>query len=503
MVRLADDLQKGRNFGYFVEHVLGVQLNHAQRRIAYVIDDNMAKDDREWGFRTLLVVAANQIGKTLITGCIILWGIMYKIGNDPDPKTWASSDYLWVHLGPVQGQSYHAYKDIKKLYKNQHDAQQGRGRFPTDLLKEVKIEKYYDGYETFAGAQAMFRTAEDKAEAVLGYRASAISVDEAAFVDHLSEIINTVLRMRLISTGGPLFILSTPNGMNDFFDEVDAVKADPDGAPMEMCWRKGADYLVWATIQDNVGYGYDQAAVDAMEKDLDESTKEQQLRGAFLEPAEAFFVPQQTILDCFKHDLPDEVAPVHGHQYAVFWDPSVSSDPTSCIVLDVTNPELWEGVYHRWYQKPMGITQLINEITAVHNLYNGFVASDGPTAPSTAVTGFDATSMGGSIVKQLLSHLYPKRPVNFGGPSLKLTALTDLRALMTKGTIVLPASWTKVRQEVMNYRLKDDKIRQDNVMALMGASVVAKGLAAGRQQADFDPSTIVYSRPVKKTLRWG
>lgn len=504
MVKLADDLQRGRNFGYFCKHILNVDLNPAQQRIAWVIDDATDKSERDWGFRTLLVVAANQIGKTLITACIILWAIMYKIGTDPDPKTWAGQEYLWVHLGPVQGQAYHAYKDIKRLYKNQHDAQRGQGRFPTDLLKEVKIEKYYDGFETAFGAQVMFRTAEDKAEAVLGYRAHAISVDEAAFVDHLSEIINTVLRMRLISTSGPLFILSTPNGMNDFFDEVDAVKSEADGHPQDLLWRKGQDYLVWATIQDNVGYGYDQQAVDAMEADLHESTKEQQLRGAFLEPAEAFFVPQAKILDAFDHTLPNEQTPEIGHRYAIFWDPSVSSDPTACIVLDTTDPDDWVGVYHRWYAKPMDIAQLVNEIGKVHNLYHDFRPTvRGPVAPSYAVTGFDATSMGGQIVKGLLNFIHPKRPVNFGGNAVKLPALTDLRALLTQGTIRLPASWTKVRQEVLNYRVKDDKIQQDNVMALMGASIVAKNMTLGRTQQDFDPHTVVHSRPTKQTLRWG
>lgn len=501
---LADDLQRGRNFGYFCEHILGVNLNPAQRRIAWVIDDSAPKADRNWAFRTLLVVAANQIGKTLITACIILWGITYKIGNDPHPKTWFASSYLWVHLGPVQGQAYHAYKDIRKLYQNQHDAQGERGRYPTDLLKEVKIEKYYDGFETFAGAQAMFRTAEDKAEAVLGYRANAISVDEAAFVDYLSEVINTVLRMRLISTGGPLLVFSTPNGMNDFFDEVDAVKSENDGKPGHMIWRKGQDYLVWATIQDNVGYGYDQSAVDAMEADLDESTKEQQLRGAFLEPQEAFFVPQTKILEAFDHDLPNEQVPIIGHRYAIFWDPSVSSDPTAVIVLDVTDPDKWVGVYHRWYAKPMDIAGLVNEIGKVHNLYHDFrPEARGPVAPSQAVTGFDATSMGGQIVKGLLNFIHPKRPVNFGGNAFKVPALTDLRALLSQGSIRLPATWTKVRQEVLNYKLDDKKIKQDNVMALMGASVIAKSMTFNRRQVDFDPSSVQRSRPTKRVLKWG
>jgi hypothetical protein len=493
---LQDLIRRGENFQVFTEEVLGVQLNMAQQRLArHMRVDNA----RQWMFKTLVVVAANQIGKTLIQACVILWCGLYKIGVDPSDKDkWQRAPYLWIHLGPVQQQAYHAYKDASLLIKNEHPAQGDRGRLPKGFVTTVKIENYYDGLEYWNGAQTMFRTAEHKAEAVLGYRAAGISVDEGAFVDHLTSVINEVLMMRLISTGGPLLVFSTPNGMNDFFDLADRIQAE--GKSVEdMVWHWEDQILIWAVITDNLGFGLDQEEIDRMERDLSPATKEQQLRGAFLEPLEAFFVPQERILTAFTRDLPNEQNPIAGHQYAIFWDPSISSDPTAVIVLDVTEYE-WEGVYFKHFERPMDVAGLTNAIWQLHGRYNGYHTKGQISAPSTAITGWDATSMGGQLVKGLLSGLQPQRPVNFGGNAVKTPALTNLRDLLTSGRLKVPAEWTRLRQEIMNYKLKDEKLKQDAAMALMGAAIIAEGMSMGQASMAFDVSAKV---TIQRPMSWG
>ena len=455
--------------------------------------------DRSWAFKELVVVAANQIGKTLIQACIILWACIYKIGLNPNLVTeWARSPYLWIHLGPVQQQAYHAHKDAKLLIKGEHPAQEGRSKLPKGLVTETKIESYYDGLTFFNGSVAMFRTAEHKAEAVLGYRAAGISVDEAAFVDYLTEVKNTVLMMRLISMGGPLLLFSTPDGMNDFYDEMDAIKSH--GEEVEhMVWVDENRYLVWAIITDNLGFGLGQVEIDRMEKDLNPSTREQQLRGAFLEPAQAFFLPQEPILKAFRDDLPHTQQPVPGHQYAIFYDPSVASDPTAAIVLDCTTWP-WVGVYFGHWEKPMDVTSLVGEMFSVHRLYHDYKDKNVLSAPTRAILGFDATSMGGQVIRQLLAPINPKRPINMAGaPAKKVAALTNLRDRMTKGEIILPASWIRLRSEILNYRLKDDKIKQDAVMALMGADMVASTMTGTMKSKKIDPHSRIAGR---RQLRW-
>jgi hypothetical protein len=493
---LEELLRRGEDFEVFVEEILGIRLNRAQKRIARRLK---LTNGRAWPLKTLVTVAANQIGKTLIQACIILWACMYKIGVDPSDKSaWEQAPYLYIHLGPVQQQAYHALKDCRLIMKGEHPSQDGRSKLPKGLVQTTKIDTYYDGLTFWHGAQAMFRTAENKGEAILGYRAAAISVDEAAFVDHLTLEVNEVLKMRLISTGGPIMLFSTPNGMNDFFDAADAIKTA--GTETEdMVWSADTAHLVWAVIDDNKGYGISAEEVERMERELNPATKEQQLRGAFLEPSEAFFVPQDQIIKVWQNDLPDEQAPIPGHLYAIFWDPSISSDPTAAIILDVTKKP-WQGVWQRWFERPLDITRLIGEITSAHGYFHNHSDNNILSVPTRAVTGFDATSMGGAIVKGLLAPVNPKRPVNFGGSAIKVPSLTNLRDLMTKGDLQLPPSWTGVRQEVLNYRLKDDKIRQDRVMALMGAAIVGGGMTMGLDQKRVDPHSRVTQR---KTLVWG
>jgi hypothetical protein len=490
------------DFRVFAEEILGIRLNKAQLRLVPILEVDSAL--REWAFKELVVVAANQIGKTLIQAAIMLWACTYKIGvPGTDMTRWEREPYLWIHLGPVQQQAYHAHKDAKLLVKGEHPAQAGRmpaaiKKAFSGMIHQTKIENYYDGFSFFNGAQIMFRTAEHKAEAVLGYRAAAISVDEAAFVDYLTEVKNTVLMMRLIASGGPILMFSTPNGMNDFFDQADSIRNDGHEIA-DMVWQDGHRYLAWAVITDNLGYGIDQEEIDRMESNLNPTTKEQQLRGAFLEPAEAFFVPQKPILEAFVTSLPHESPPVPGHQYAIFYDPSVASDPTAAIVLDVTHMP-WEGVYFGHWEKPMEIQTLVGEMYRIHHQYHNHSDRNVISPPSRAVLGFDATSMGGAVMKQLLGPISPKRPVNMAGqPTKKVAALTNLRDRLTNGQIILPASWVRLRQELLNYRLKDKGIKQDAVMALMGADIVATAMTPRMQQKKIDPHARVTRR---RELRW-
>jgi hypothetical protein len=479
----------------FAEEVLGLSLNKAQWRIARVLDG--VEEDGQWPLKELVVVAANQIGKTLFQAVVMLWASIYKIGVDPrDAKAWEAAPYLWIHLGPVQQQAYHAHKDAKLLLRGEHPAQT-QCRLPKGLVTEAKIENYYDGFNLFNGATIMFRTGEQRAEAILGYRAAAISCDEAAFFSELTETKNTVLMMRLIASGGPVLFFSTPNGMNDFYDEAENIRVK--GREVEdMVWEQGNKLLVWATITDNEGYGLTSDEIARMERDLNPATKEQQLRGAFLEPTEAFFVPQKPIVDSFRKEMPTEVGPIAGNKYAIAWDISVASDPTVAYVLDVTKWP-WQAVKEVYYFKPLSATALVGEIHKLHNLYNG---EYDPVfgARSTATTGFDATSMGGAVMRQLLTGLHPKKPINMAGsPKKKLEGLTNLKARLTKGELHIPYEWNGLRQEVLNYRLKDDKIRQDRVMALMMADMVATGISGSKPSVPVNPHAKVTR---KRVLTW-
>lgn len=498
--RVLDVIRRGRDPLVWFREVFGVEPNPAQRRWIKLIAPDT--DGWQWRLKAVLHVAANQIGKTLGLALLILWAAWYKIGVDPTGR-WQQAPYVWFHLAPTQPQAYLPLTDMRLLLEGVHPAQPAEGgpfqevlkTLVRPLIQEVKIEQYYDGLSLWNGALIQFRTTDDKAKALQGRRAAGISYDEAAFEDHLTSVINETLLMRLIASGGPLWLVSTPNGINDWYEVVIAVQEsahprevidDPDhpllggsavcGEPLPM-WENEQDWgLVWSTVADNIGFGIRAEEAARMERDLDPATKEQQLRGAFLEPAEAFFVPSAIIDQAFRKGLPDEVEPKVGHKYVISWDPSQTTDPTVVIVIDVTRKP-WVGVYFRRYEKPLGETGLLTEIFKLHAYYNG-----GSTErmlhqkPPRALTVFDSTSMGGAMIAASLQKLSPRKALNLAGPNAKRIGLTDLRTALNTGVLLLPASWLRVRREVLTYKLPDDKIQQDCVMTLLGnVSVASKG----------------------------
>lgn len=470
----------------FAEEVLGVDLNPAQKRWFRYIQPKAP--GWQWRYQRVIHVAANQIGKTVAVAILILWACTYKIGIDPARPDWETHPYAWAHVAPTQAQAYHPLRDIRLLIKGAHPAQQKTGRkchFPTAMVQETKVDVQFDGIlvkSTSGGSICQFRTSSDKAAALLGYRFDAISFDEAAFEDHLIDTIDETLMMRLIASRGPLFPVSTPNGRNDFFEIVEEVKGR-DIQPEPMVWLepdKGYA-LCWSTVDDNIGYGIDPDEAKKMEIRLGES-KEQALRGAFLDPKEAFFVPQEPIIAAMgigegmsaqtARKLPAEDEPKVGHRYVIFWDPSVSNDPTACVVIDVTK-EPWVGVMQRYFEKPLDTTRLLYEIKTIHAHWNSAEDRTGLVGSSRAITGFDSTAMGGKMWADMLRDLRPNRPFDFAGPDKKTKTLLDLRNRLATGRLLLPAAWQGWRQEVMSYRLDDKKIRNDRVMALAGVVAVA------------------------------
>ena len=502
-------LEHGRyDISAFCREVLAIEPNAAQIRWFKLV--NPQAPGWRWRYKLVIHVAANQIGKTLGVGVLILWACSYKIGVEPPPtpmtekgmRDWLSRPYPWFHLAPSQQQAYIPLEDIVLIIQGAHPAQdEGRRRGLTfhwlpGMVSEGKAEQYYRALHFWNGAVCQFRTTEDKARALQGRRAAGISFDEAAFEDHLKSVVNETLMMRLVALDGPLLMDGTPNGINDYYDFVEEITqhgeerpftVPTDANPEERVWVRGEGAVAWSVAQDNIGFGLTQGAVDLMESNLDESTKEQQLRGAFLEPAEAFFTPPAAVFGAFKANLPELSGPLPGHTYVIAWDPSVASDPTAAVVLDITpgkmqngEPRPWVGVALKHHKKPLGINELIQEVWATHLLFNSAEDPKGVKSRSRAITVYDATAMGGQMVKQLLVGIHPSRPINFGGPSAKMQMLTNLRAALAKRKLILPEAgvWVAARRELANYRLNDQKITQDIVMALaMAASIAASGFS--------------------------
>lgn len=490
--RFLDHFARGRDPIYFAEVILGVRLNPAQKR--WFNHALRTKNGWDWVFRRGAHVSGNQTGKTLGLAIAVLWAANYKIGIDNSRHelwdAWLNGAYNWFHLAPTYGQSLLLRNDMTNLMEGKHPAQfdKDTGEFrkcywQLGLAVEKKIDSTYFAFELWNGAKIHFRTSDNKAKGLQGVRAHGISFDECAFEDHLEEVIDQAIKLRLISTGGPLMLVSTPNGINDYYQIVqDLISKSLKTSDKTWESEEQKCYVVWSHVSDNIGFGYEQEAVDFLEAEND-PTKEQQLRGAFLEPQDAFFVPLADIEAAFV-SMPEEVEPHNDHAYIVFWDVSVASDPTVCVVIDVTH-EPFRGVYYRRWEKPLPFRELLSEIRRIHQYYSTPIRSMVGRGP-VATTGFDASSMGGAAVRQELGDLHPLRPTIMSGSSrMKDEMLINLRKALSNKRLLLPRAWTQAMREILSYRRNDEKLKQDSVMALMGAIKIAGTGYTGRMSMPF------------------
>lgn len=491
----------GRDAMFFAENIMGVKLNPAQKR--WFLTACATLDGWRWVFRRSVHVAANQIGKTLGLALAVMWAANNKIGIDnADMDSWLNTEWNWFHLAPTYVQSMLLHNDIMALSQGKHPAQidPATGKFRNvlwrhELLQSKKIESTYYAIEFWNNSRIHFRTSAEKAKSLQGVRAHGISFDEAAFEDHLIAVMDQAVKLRLISTGGPLWMVSTPNGMNDYY----IVAQEIINNSLEVSERRWENKerrisLVWSHISDNIGYGFSEEDAAFMEMDVDEATKEQQLRGAFLNPEDAFFTPAEAIETAFR-SLPDEIEPQNDHEYAIFWDVALSSDPTVCIVIDKTSRP-YKGVYYRRWQKSLSFRELVSEMERIHNYYNTPNRQRIGRAPR-AVTGFDASSMGGVAVQQELdipNHV----AMNMSGSSkAKTKNLLDTRTYLSTGRLIIPKGWVQLKKEIFSYRRDDDKLVQDSVMALTGAVKLIEMTGSGSQRsAKFSPGGRIATRRI-------
>ncbi len=493
---------KSRDPIYFSEVVMGVRLNPAQKRWMRLACKRQGGDHSPWRmlYRLLVHVAGNQIGTTSGLALMILWAAHVKAGlRNDDWDAWLSTPYKWLHLGPTHPISLLTLQAIGQLMRGSHPAQIDRDTglrrkmmWVPDLFQEIKFDGQYPGFKLWNNSEIHFRTTDDRAKGIQGMVMNGLSLDEAAFEDFLNDVMENTLKLRVAANEGPIWMVSTPNGINDYFEYVQDILDHGTTTFHERVWEdpKRQRALIWSHLSDNAGYGFSQQQIDFMEEDIDPAVRETKLRGAFSEPREAFFVPQSAILEAFDDRMPERVEPQNGHRYVIFWDVSGSEkggDPTVAVVLDVTTRPI-RGIYFERWETPMPVQQMIQKMYELHSLFNTRNLRDpkddrpGPHA----ITGFDATSLGGVFLKQLLAGLKPQRPLNFAGNKVKVKALTDLRAALSKRTIVIPASWLRMKREILNYRMDDSKIVQDCVMALAGGSHIALQGYNSWQSRPFD-----------------
>lgn len=465
---IAGDLARGRtDIEFFAERWLGIKGNPGQ--VAWW---KACAEREENGFRpryiTTVVSAGNRAGKTLAMAVVCLHHAIYKLGikgptqGDPaSAREWLNASYEWYHVGIQQETADLVHREIETILGGHHPAQKGRGcPMIKELGKVVETTKKYRGEYAWVkvspmlgGANIHFRTTQDKAKALLGKDMNGISFDEAAFEPHLLMIYQEVLNLRRLSTGGPLHFIGTPTeGIGDYSELWH--QGDPENPNRD---EKFISFRL--STRDNVGYGLTQQNFDDVVRQQAEYLIPQNIDGYFIEARNAFFW-SQSVGAAFK-DIPEEVPPRRNAKYVQGVDPGISHDATWAITLDITSRGKIVGTRIRKRSGKQSISSVVNMVREGHILYQ----QDG----AFCTTIVDSTGLGGRLFQQEFSVIKPLRGFDFGGTKAKkVELLNDLKAVIDKGQIELPAGglWSELRRQLLAYRLEDKKLEQDAVMAL-------------------------------------
>lgn len=473
----AADLMRARwDVEFFCERFLGFSPHPGQRRLfkAYI-----TRDESRWRPRylTITTAAGNRAGKTLGLAVVVLHSTLFKMGFAPpdplDPRSlerWLALSYEWYHFGIHQEVSELVFHEIIRLLSGTHEAQHG-GCPLTDGFGDGIADwsrKYRGEYlmivlnPLLGGGVIHFRTTGERAIGSLGKDMHGESYDEAPFDPNFDFVVDEVLHMRRLSTGGQLFLIgTTTEGLTAFADKW--AEGDPDSPD-----RKIDSISLRISTRENIGFGIDQKMFDRLVAGMPTYLVPQNIDGFFIESKDAFF-GAEAIKACFDPLLPEIMPAGRGRLYVQGTDPALTFDSTWSIVLDVTSGDVWIGVYVERLSGRQSHQAVAGLLLNTHNAYNH------PDARTICHSGLDATGFGGKIFRDLLP--ISVRMVEFGGTrQKKLLLLNELKRALEGGRLRFPAGgkWLGLRRQLLGYKLDDRKLEQDAVMALAVAVDVAK-----------------------------
>ena len=512
---LLDDLAKGRwDIAFFAERFLAIECHAGQRAFFdAIITRRLIAPNDVWrpAYLTICCSAGNRAGKTLAMAIAIFHACVYKINQRPPDYTddnsvraWMRAPYDWYHFGIQQEVAELVFRELTKIFESRHEAQQGR---VCPLIEElgpqvVEYQRKERGEyvwvvlsEVLGGAEIHFRTTTERALGTLGKAMHGVSMDECGFENNLPFIINEVFHMRRLSTGGQLFLISTPSeGFTAFTDEWN--KGDPDN-PL----RVNSHYSLRMSTRDNVDYGIDPTVFDTLVSSMPPELIPQNIDGYFLQGSRSFFnsaavdhVFVQADDETLMPYLPERQIATPNHRYIHGIDPALTYDNTYSIVIDITDRSHMVGSS---IKRLTGKQTTISVVGLAHDQHSSFSANG-----ATCVTGVDVTGFGGKMMRDALSGIPGLRGVEFGGNArVKMKLLMDLKAVIEQGKIRFPkrGHWLDLRRQLLAYRIADRKIEQDAVMALAIAVKLALRYPEGKASASMPFSYFVPPEARAKT----
>lgn len=207
----------------FARDLLGIKLHPGQVRYARKV---LARGVDGWrpAFHTIALSSGNRAGKTMVLAIVIMHSCIFKLGMKPpmdsekDRRRWQKAAYMWFHFAIQQEIAELVYTEITNILQGTHVAQKNNGCPLSEMMPSVAVwdKKFNGDYRwivfdaRLGGAEIHFRTTAEKGVGTLGRDMHGISFDEAGLERNLTWIVNNVMHLRRLGTGGQLLLVSTP-----------------------------------------------------------------------------------------------------------------------------------------------------------------------------------------------------------------------------------------------------------------------------------------------------
>ncbi|MDE1866711.1 MAG: hypothetical protein KGI08_03245 [Thaumarchaeota archaeon] len=448
------------NIGFFALHELGIDLTPKQ--LLWVTNSTK---------KINLLTPGNQWGKTLVEAVKHIWHANTKHlleGRVASPEEWLKAEYETLNFGLT----YEIAKPVKDYITKICEGElliyepDGSSHFNESKLKGWAIVDNKDNplptITWFNGAKTLFRSYDNMGSSFKAKRLAFISGDEVGDIPELRTFVTGTLLPRLVAMDGKLDLVGTPQA--DKSEEYQRMVTDAQDDKDDLY------YYLSGSMYDNLYLP--KAAIQMTENIADPELRRQIIYGEFVSTGEKYFTWDE-IRNAIDMQLTLQDRARNG-QYICSVDFSAAEDYTVIVVLDYSR-EPYKLVYHmRFKGKKVAVPMQYELVKDVVKRFNARLI-------------IDSSALGG---KNALSFLATCNPIGFNfTPKSKAEMLASFKIALQGGTsdkykrdlseengimVDKNPDWGLIRfpdipeliKELQNYRLDDESIKNDQVMAL-------------------------------------
>lgn len=450
----------------FAYYMLGMPMHGGQVRFLH----NSTK-------KINILVPANRWGKSITVAIKHIHANFYKKGIQRGSSGWRGLEYRTANIAPKGANTEAVFKAIEQIMTSTFPIPMPDGSIRSN---KCQIEYFYDAEKALHTApyKNVFTNnsytehrslGADQGDSLQGKPYGYISYDEGGRSNHLEDEMYDNIMPRLFDWNGSFDLVSTPDRTSSsllYHHELYLRGLNPEDEGV---------YTQEGSIDDNTFFAPEQIAQHKLDNEHNPA-KDQVLYGKFIFAGEAIY-PADQIEDALDVSLNDSIRFIPGHQYIISIDTSIGNDEFVILVLDVTvrpfrvvRIEAIKGAL----RSPQQHINTLLDIFDHYNLQNGC---------KIILETFNGESkrfyldMPRSV--QLRTRCYgswlpegQKRLEKGGKIFYKADIIIALQKLLSAREIKVPVD-QKLKGQLIQYREKDENMKQDRIVALMLAAWLA------------------------------